>query len=211
MICENCGKETDEDQEYCSHCAAYLNAPKVITLSKEDIKNSKKKSKEPDPDAKLFDIALLGQSLKKDYAKDIAIIAAILTYLSPFMGWLVKKKDGNTITASLFDISGKSAALGLGQKSFSVIAIVLIIIAFLMLLFAARDSIRPLRVLSDKVILWIIPGVIATIMYVLIAKNAFFIAAEKRNLVSYGIGKNLCILGALLYLIAVVMDKINAE
>jgi magnesium-transporting ATPase (P-type) len=158
---------------------------------------------------KFFDGRLFIENVKDDVIILLSLISAVLVYLAPFMGWLVKKSGDETIKGSLFDIAGKSSTLALNQGRMAASGIVLMAVAIMMALFSLRESIRPLKPLADKFILWLVPGILGVVMYFVVVKNLHYASALKSDSVSSGNGNVACMVGVVLYIITVIVEKIN--
>lgn len=213
MECKICGKEIAEGREYCDECAALVPDEEVIHITKEDIKKLNKKEPRLKADGPFINVEGYAKSLVTNYANILAVIGAVLMYLSPYFSWLKIKTDGRTIKGSMFDIAGKyiNDVIALKQPVLIVCGILFIISGIMMLIFSARENIRLLRPYADNYLLRLIPVVFAAAAFIMVITNGAYKNVFKNSHVEGGAGKTMCIIGVIVYILSIVMDKANAN
>lgn len=235
MICNNCGKEIKEGATYCLECGAPLEEPKVITLSKEDIKNANRPVRKDAPKNKdivenipFFDYKEYISESKNDPTIFLSLIGALLLYVSAFTTWTWEKLFDNQTSATLFDLGIKGSDMFLSKK-FLVIAICVFIVGIIMICMSASDYIRPLINITEpaiKIVLQVLPIVIAIALFFLIIKDKEYSTFVKnidgqvklaKNLGSTnysggkGLGPVFYIAGTLLYSVSAIINIVKGK
>lgn len=238
MVCNNCGKDIPEGNDYCLECGAPLDEPVVIKVTKDDIRKVNKKDKETktvkvaeDADKEtqgaFINIAGYLKSLTNNIGNMLALIGAVLLYLSPFMTWLWEKLWDTRSSGNLFDLGSKNGEMALGKPIITVFAIMVLLTGLAMLALSARENIRPLKPYADNYLVRFIPVLAGVIIFVLIIRNGNYVNAvenidrgieyAKQFGVSQnykggsGIGPALYIGGLVLYAASVFMDMIGRK
>lgn len=236
MVCNNCGKDIPEGNDYCLECGAPLDEPVVIKITKDDIRKANKKDKETkavkvveeaeDVSQRAFiDVAGYLKSLTNNVGNMLALMGAVLLYLSPFMTWLWDKLWDTKSSGNLFDLGGKNGDMALGTPVIIIFAIVILLTGFAMLILSARENIRPLKPYADNYLIRFIPVIVGIIIFVLIIKNGSYAAAIENigkgieHAKQFGVSQNykggsgmgpaLYLVGLALYAISVFMDMMN--
>lgn len=212
MECKVCGKEIADGKEYCEDCEQLIPDSEVIHVTRDDLKRIKKKEPRLKADGPFIDIEGYARSLITDYANILALVGAVLMYLSPYCCWL-KITAGKTIKGSLFDIAGKyiDDIIALKQPELAVSCILLILSGIMMLILSARENIRLLRPYADNYIIRFIPVVLSIIAGGIVMLNSEYRNVLKYSSVESGVGKTMCILGIILYVLSIVMSKATEE
>lgn len=212
MKCKVCGKEIAEDKEYCEECEEIIPDSEVIRVTRDDLKKLKKKEPRLKAEGPFIDIEGYVKSLIKDYSNILALVGAVLMYLSPYCCWL-KITAEKTIKGSLFDISGKyiDEIIALKQPELVVSCILLIISGIIMLILSARENIRLLRPYSDNYILRCVPVFLSIIAGGIVLLNSEYRNVLKYSSVESGAGKTMCILGIIIYVLSLIMSKATEE
>lgn len=195
MICNNCGKEVEDGLQYCPECSAPLEEP--VILSKDQIKTKKVRytnalGQTPEEAAAAAeDRRLIGPfidipgyvkklSSRPDYI--LALVGAMLVYLSPFIRWIyssVLEKKGNLfeigMNGSKLPLDSKIEALGI---KWAIPAAILVLIgAFFMLCLSASAEIKPLRKFEGNIVVKLIPWIILAVILFLLFKNESYATA----------------------------------
>ena len=226
MQCNNCGKEIKEGMDYCMECGAPIEEPAVITLTKEDLKVTKKKAEPAAVTGPFFDLSGFINSLKSSVSMLLAFIGAILLYLSSFSTWLWYQLFEQKKSANIFDMGNKSSEMYIGKATFLILGIFILITGLLMLIMSADSYIRPLKSIGNsqtkRTILKCIPIIISIVIFILIWKNNLYEQAYNniKNQIDFareigssnytggrGAGPVLYICGVALYAISVLFEK----
>lgn len=239
MICEVCNEEVSEKLEFCPECGSPMNEPVAIKVTKEDIKNTQKKIKDESKsekgkketrlkaDGPFINLAGFSTSFIDNPTNIFALVGALCVYLTPFMPWLWKTQEKIKTSATLFDLGGSSAALSVNQTIIIVMAVLTLVAGLMMLIFTARENIRPIRPFTDSYLLRLIPVVIGVVSLVIIMKNTSYQDAfniiesmnEKAKSLGYeehfsggrGIGLIVYIVGLASYTLSVIFDRNNMK
>ncbi len=179
--------------------------PVVLSLDKKALKGETRLKAE----GEFFDFSGYLASMKNNISNIIALLGAILVYLSPYMIWLKKTVSGETRQADLLDLAGEYSEIALNQKSLMVFGIVILVMAICMLILSARESIRPLRPYADNYFLRFIPAIIVVVMFVLVIKNKEYSGEIIKNTVETGVGQVFLVVGVVMYSISVIFDFMN--
>lgn len=227
MVCSNCGKEIKEGVDYCMECGAPLEEPKVIKLTKEDIKKANRPVRKDAPrdkdivmDVPFFDFKGYISNSKNDISIFASLIGALLLYVSSFSPWCWIKLFDNKSSGTLFDLGIKSSEVYLSKK-FLILAICVFLVGIFMICMSASEYIRPLANITDytvKNILFVLPIVLACILLFLIMKDKDYSSFIKyiegqvklaKNLGStnYSGGRGL---GPVFYVVGVVFYSVSA-
>lgn len=179
-------------------------------------------------------INLIGyvKSLAGNMSKMLSFAGAVLLYISPFLAWLYQELHKVRTSGNLFDLGSKvvkdqwgtevNTTITLGSKFFSVMAIVILLSGFCMMVFSAREYIKPMWKYRNKLLIRFIPVVTSIIAFVLIFTNKHYkelidnykslkeIAKStgSTGVFSYGhgLGPILCAAGIILYFISILFD-----
>lgn len=213
MVCRGCGKEIAEGQEYCEMCAP-PEEEAVIRVTKDDIKKLKKKEPRLKREGPFINVEGYAKSLTTNVTNIMALIGAVLLYLSPFFSWLRRFDEDERVTGSLFDIGGRNATFSVRHAGLLAVAVLLLLMGLVMLIWSARENIRPLRPMADMYILRLIPAAIGLLAYILVitnrSYNAVLEAAEEVGVkMDRGTGGILCIAGLVVYVLSVIFDITN--
>lgn len=257
MVCRECGKEIADGLDYCTECGAPVEEPIVIKMSKDDIKKANKdldkKTKEQrkstnkdgkgknvigaydeseDYEGEFINLVGYGKSLGSNINNLLALIGAILLYVSPFMTWLYQKLHGFKTTGNLFELGGKvvkdqwgtavNAKITLGSSLFVLYAVIILLSGFCMMVFSARRYIKPMWKFRNKYLIRFIPAITSIIAFVLVFTNKYYKevinnykslkdiakSSNSSNAFSYGngLGPILCIAGIAIYIISILFD-----
>lgn len=224
MLCENCGKEVPEGNEYCMDCGAPLVEPVVIKVTK--IVKDDKPAKE-EPQGAFIDISGYTKSIGNNINNFLALIGAVILYLSIFMTWLWDKLWDTKKAGNLFDLGGKNGDMTLAKPIMIVFAILGLITGISMLIMSARNNIRPLKPYANNYIIRFIPVIVGIVIFILIMrnkeyidacaiidkgiKNAKMFGASDKYDGGKGIGPILYLSGLALYALSVFIDFMNRK
>ncbi len=211
MVCKGCGKEIEEGQEFCDACANVSEDTTVVRITKDDLKKSKHKEPRLKAEGPFLDLEGYARSLVGKFTNMLALLGAVILYLSPFCAWMKREVEGGKLTASLFDVGGKHADLAVHQNILSVCGVVILFVAVVILVFSARENIRPLRPYADSYLLRLIPVVPGIIAYILIIKNSAYCEALLAPNTESGAGNIMCIVGLIIYVLSVIFDRVNEK
>lgn len=215
MVCKGCGKEIEDGQEYCGACS--LSAEdNVIRVTKDDIKKLKKKAPRLKSEGPFINVEGYVKSLTSDITNMMALIGAVLLYLSPFFSWLRRGEGSERVKGSLFDVGGKNAVLSVHHAGLLIAAVLLLLMGIAMLIWSARENIRLLRPMADQYLLRLIPAVIGLLAYILVITNRSYntvlkAAADAKIEMDKGFGGILCVAGLAVYVLSVVFDIVNRK
>lgn len=184
MVCSNCGKEVRENATFCEECGAPLEEPVVIKMTKEDIKGATKNAKSSTLNGQTDKVAprqwvgpaidLPGyvNDIKTNVSSLLALIGALLMYLSPFFSWLWRKHGEAKSTANLFDLSRKVGDLSLDSKLLFVIALLVILTGLAMMVASAAKHLKFMQPYLDNKYIFMIPAIIGLVILILIFANS---------------------------------------
>ena len=161
MICKNCGKEIPEGMNYCPECGESADAPVIVTSTK--IKKEPKKV--------TFNLSGYINALKTDMSVLLALIGAVVVYLSTFMSWIWEKLSGVKASGNLFDIGSKVGDKALHQTGIFVMAIVVLIMGLSMIALSGAEFVGPLEKFSGNKLVKLIPVVVCIALFIIILKN----------------------------------------
>ena len=254
MVCKECGKQIADGLDYCTECGAPVYEPIVIKMTKDDIKkaakeldkknkekkrslNSIKKDEDIVAEDEVYEGSYINftgyvKSLGGNINKLLALIGAVLLYISPFLTWLYQKLYDKKISGNLFSLGGKvvkdqwgsevNTTITLGSRLFIVMAIVILLSGFCMMVLSAREYIKPLWKYRNKLLIRFIPIVTSVAAFALIFTNKHYkevidsykslkeVAKNINSSVAFsygnGLGPVLCISGIVLYFISILFD-----
>ncbi len=207
MVCKGCGREIEDGREYCDICAGIEEDTKVVRITRDDLKKMGRKEPRLKPEGPLLDLEGYARSLKGDFTNILALLGAVLLYLAPFCSWMKREGQNGILRGSLFDVGGKNTELAVHQNVLIVCSVVMLLMAVFMLVFSARENIRPLRPYTDAYILRLVPVVPGIAAYILVMKNSAYREALAISGTASGVGNILCIVGLILYTLSVVFDR----
>lgn len=211
MVCKGCGKEIEDGQEYCDACARVEMETEVIHVTRDDLKKLNRREPRLKADGPFLDLEGYARSLKDNFTNILALLGAVLLYLAPFCSWMKREGQSGTRWGSLFDLGGKRAELAVHQNVLIVCSVVILVMAVSMLVFSARENIRPLRPYTDAYLLRLIPVVPGIAAYIVILKNSAYNAALAASGTSPGIGRIICAAGFIVYALSVVFDMFREK
>lgn len=228
MICNNCGKEVLEGTDYCEFCGAPLNEPIIISAEKAKLK-TKSESKNAiaasdGNDGKFFNLTNYIAALTVESYRVLALVAGLLLYLSPFFTWYWRKTGGEDVKANLFSIARKNGMLAQGIMKLNFTGVVMLLCGIAMVVYSARNYIRPVVKYSNKKSLWLAIEIIsvgAFIITVTDSKLKAFISEVKNNVefakalgnesskCGYGLGFYMAVAALVMFLFALFMGVLN--
>lgn len=211
VVCKGCGKEIEDGQEYCDACAGIEDDAEVIRITRDDLKKLNRKEPRLKAEGLFLDLEGYARSLRGDFTNILALLGAVLLYLAPFCSWMKREDRNGTQWGSLFDVGGKNAELAVHQNVLIVCSVVILLMAVSMLVFSARENIRPLRPYADAYLLRLIPVVPGIAAYIVILKNSAYSAALAVSGTSPGIGKIICAVGLIVYTLSVIFDRFREK
>ena len=234
MICSNCGIEVPEGTDYCEACGAPLNEPVVISKDMANAKPVKKLGNMPtsdivisQTDGKFININGYISSFSVETYRLVALVAGIAMYLSPFLFWYWKSTGPEKVKQNLFSIARKYGDMAQGSIRLNIMGILMLLCGVGMILYSARNYIRPVVKYSNKKMLWIGVEIVSIVAFLLAVTDGKFeelIQATKSELefvkalnkggnfgCGYGAGFYLAIIAMILFMLSLFMGILNTS
>lgn len=224
MICGNCGKEIPEGLDYCEECGAPAYEPIVIT----DVSTKKKVNNNfAGNDGAFFNMKNYVSALTVESYRIMALVAGIMMYLSPFVFWLWEVTGSERKKANLFNIAAKNGSFHVDSTKLGLLGIAMMISGIGMIIYSARNYIRPIVPIANKKIIWVIIELIGLVSFLVVygddkfkiildkLKNDIAIAKNHGSYVvakwGYGPGFFFPIIAVILFFLALCMGIFNTS
>ncbi len=211
MVCKGCGREIEDGREYCDICAGLEADTEVVRITRDDLKKMNRKEPRLKPEGPLLNLEGYAHSLKGNFTNIQALLGAVLLYLAPFCSWMKREEQNVVLRGSLFDVGGRNAELAVRRNALIVCGVIMLLMAVFMLVFSARENIRPLRPYADFYILRLVPVVPGIAAYIFVVNNSAYREALAISGTVTGVGNILCLAGLILYALSVVFDRFREK
>lgn len=168
MICGNCGKEIPEGLDYCEECGAPASEPIIVTSVAAKATKGTNNVATVGNDGAFFNLKNYVSALTFESYRIMALVAGIMMYLSPFLFWVWEVTGSQKKKANLFNIGSKNGVFAMNSIKITLLAIVMMACGLGMIIYSARNYIRPVALHSNKKMIWVGIEVVAVIAFLLI-------------------------------------------